>query len=95
MNSVDFDTIIPILKSNHIAFAGLFGSYARGEETPDSDIDLLVRFDKPIGLIKLVGIEYDLSDRLQKKVDLVTEGALSPYIKPHVLRDLKVLYGQR
>lgn len=95
MTSVNLDSILPILKENHIGFVAIFGSYARGEETENSDVDLLVRFDRPTGLIKLVGIENELSDRLHKKVDLVTEGALSPYIKPQVMRDLKILYGKR
>lgn len=84
-----------ILAQNDVAFAGLFGSYARGDETPGSDIDILVRFSKPKGLFDLVHLKHLLTSRLGREVDLVTEGALSPYIRGDVMRDLTVLYGQR
>ncbi len=76
-------------------YAGVFGSFARGEEKPESDIDILVRFNKPIGLFDFIGLEQELSGNLKRKVDLVTENALSPYIKDSVMRDLRVFYGAR
>ena len=87
--------ISPILESNEIEFAGIFGSYARGEEIKDSDIDILVKFKNPKSLLKVVGLEMDLSDALQKKVDLVTEGGICPHIKKDVLKDLQLIYGRR
>jgi len=87
--------IEPVLKKHDVSFAGLFGSRARGEERPDSDVDLLVRFNEQKGLFEMVGLEHDLSEVLNLEVDVVTEGALSPSLKFEVLKDLQPLYGQR
>lgn len=84
--------IIPLAKASNMTYVGLFGSYARGDENEKSDIDLLVQFLKPITLIEFIQIENKLSKALNRKVDLVTEKALSPYLKPYVIKDLKVLY---
>jgi len=89
------DKIVPILKSSDVEFAGIFGSYARGEVTKDSDIDILVRFANRKSLLDLVHLENTLSDTLNRKVEVVTEGFISPYIKNYVLSDLKILYGER
>ncbi len=70
---------------------GLFGSYARGEQNPESDLDILVDFDEPVGLFKFM----DLNDQLEKltgmKVDLVTRGALKPYIGKRILSEVSYL----
>ncbi|HBL39589.1 TPA: hypothetical protein DDZ10_02865 [Candidatus Uhrbacteria bacterium] len=87
--------LVPLLKQSHVEFAGIFGSVARGEATPTSDIDLLVRFSKPIGLFELVGVQQNLSEQLKKPVDLVTEASLCRHIRDRVLNDLVVLYGKQ
>lgn len=87
--------IEPILKENDVEFAGIFGSYARGEERSDSDVDVLIRFREPKSLLEIVGLEMELSEILNKKVDLVTEPALCPHIKRDVMKDLKLIYGRR
>ena len=87
--------IEPLLKKHDVSFVGVFGSRARGEEKPGSDIDLLVRFKEQKGLFELVGLERDLSESLNIKVDLVTEGGLSPLLKSEVMKDLQPIYGQR
>ena len=74
---------------------GVFGSTARGEDSEGSDIDILVRFAKPISLLSLVELERELSDALARKVDLLTESAISPYLKDRILKDLLVIYGKR
>lgn len=66
----------------------LFGSFARGEENAQSDVDILVAFDRPIGLFRFVELETKLSEMLNRRVDLVTEDALKPAIKPEVLKDI-------
>jgi|SRR3990167_5998984 len=87
---------VPILKENDVAFAAVFGSFARGGEHTKSDIDILIRFGKPKkSLLDLVSLENDLSEVLHRKVDLVTENGLHPYIRNNVLGDLKVIYGKR
>ncbi len=87
------EKIIEICKRNDISFCALFGSYAREEANEESDIDLLVRFSKPIGW-KFYAIAEDLQDVLGKKVDLATENMLNKYIRESVLRDLKVIYEE-
>ncbi len=89
--------VIPILQSNDVEFAGVFGSYARGEAKEESDIDLLIRYaqQKQKSLLDLVALQRKLSERLNSKVDLLTEASVSPYIKEDVMKDLIVFYGQR
>lgn len=87
------EKIVEICKRNDISYCALFGSFARGEATDASDIDLLVRFSKPIGW-KFYGIAEDLQEVLGKKVDLATENMLNKYIRASVLRDLKVIYEE-
>lgn len=84
-----------ILALNDVSYAGLFGSFARGEEKSTSDIDILIRFNKPKSLMDLVHIQKLISEQVGRKVDLVTEGALSPYTRKNVMHDLTDLYGQR
>jgi len=74
--------------------AWIFGSYARGEETSRSDMDILVRFDKnaTITLIDYAGIMLDLEKLLRKKVDLVSEGALYDFVKETVEQDKILVY---
>lgn len=87
------EKIVEICKRNDISYCALFGSFARGEADENSDIDLLVRFSKPIGW-KFYGIAEDLEDALGRKVDLATENMLNKYIRESVLRDLKVIYEE-
>lgn len=77
-----------------ISFLGAFGSYARGEETKDSDVDLLVKFSKRKSLLDLVRIERELSELIGFKVDLLTEKSISPYIRDSIKRDLQVIYNE-
>ena len=72
----------------HVKSIGLFGSVARGEQAPGSDIDILVEFDPAIGLLKFIELEEFLSDRLGRKVDLVSRKALKPQIGRVVLSEL-------
>ena len=72
----------------------VFGSAARGEEGPDSDIDLLVRFSEPKSLLELVRIEREFSEHFRRPVDLVTEGDLSPYIRDEILLHASTVYGE-
>ena len=77
----------PVLK------AWLFGSFSRGEETKDSDVDFMVSLDKskPIGL-KFFGMWNDLEELLGRKVDLVSEGTLLPFAQESVERDKILVY---
>jgi uncharacterized protein len=66
----------------------IFGSYARNEQTSESDLDILVDFGETVNLIEIIGIEQELSERLGVKVDLVTMRSLNPRIKQHIEKDL-------
>jgi len=75
-----FEKISFFLKKEGATKVAIFGSYARGEERPESDIDVLVEFHETKGLISMVRIERELSEFLGVKVDLLTEGSISPYL---------------
>ena len=81
-------------KTQPVLKAWLFGSYARGEETPWSDMDILVQYDRnqPIGLLKIVSMQADLEDLLGREVDLVEEGTLRPWAVESVNHDKKLIY---
>ena len=93
MNTAERDIIIAMCREYDAAMVGIFGSTARGEASEFSDIDLLVRFSKPKSLLSLVRLERNLSDTLGRKVDLLTESAISPYLKDRILKELRVIYG--
>ena len=71
-----------------ISELGIFGSYARGEERSDSDLDVLVTFEEPVTLFDLVRLENELTDELGVEVDLVTKESLKPRIESHVTEDI-------
>jgi len=76
---------LPELRDEYgVASFALFGSYVRGEQEPDSDIDILVTFEDPPGLIGFTELEHTLSELLGQSVDLVTENALKPRIGDRV-----------
>lgn len=72
--------------------AGLFGSYSRGEQTENSDIDIVI--DPPTGMnyFTFFDLKEELESRMQKKVDLLTYRSLNPHIKPYVENDQVIIY---
>ncbi len=86
-------TIAEYFKTQPVLKAWLFGSFARGEETPMSDVDIIVLLDhtKPIGL-KFFGIWNDLEKLLDRKVDLVEEGELLSFAEESVNHDKRLIY---
>ena len=89
---IDTNKIEEICRNNNVAMVGVFGSSVRGEASEGSDIDLLVRFDKRKSLLEAVRLERELSTALGRKVDLLTETAISPYIRDRILGELQVIY---
>lgn len=87
-----YSDIVEFLKSKGATKVAVFGSYVRNEETTDSDIDVMVDFDKPITLLDFVGFQLDLEDKIGIKVDLVMEGGINPLVEKYVKKDLTVLY---
>jgi predicted nucleotidyltransferase len=89
-----FESEIRPIKSRLIAAGvqrlGVFGSFGRGEAVKDSDVDVLVRFDDTARTFdNLYAVAEALEEVFQRRVDLVTEDALSPYLRPHILKDVK------
>jgi predicted nucleotidyltransferase len=85
-------TLVSFLGNYGARRIGVFGSYARGEQRPDSDLDVLVDFSDRKSLLTLVRIERELSETLGVKVDLLTEQAISPYLIDRIKSELKVIY---
>jgi predicted nucleotidyltransferase len=78
--------LLPELREKyHVAEVAVFGSRARTDATPRSDLDLLVTFDPEASLFDLVGIELDLTERLGLEVDVVTPASIKPRIKEKIL----------
>lgn len=77
-----------ILKKITVKKIGLFGSYVRGDQKRRSDVDFLVVFEQPT-FDNFMELVFSLEKYLGKKVDLVTEGSLSPYLRPYVEKEVK------
>lgn len=86
------NTIIKTLKSRNAVSVSLFGSFARAEEHSGSDIDLLVKFSPNKSIFEMLAIEQELEELTGRKVDLLTEHSLSPYIIDQIRREMRVLY---
>jgi uncharacterized protein len=77
-----------ILKKYRVKRIGLFGSYVRGEQKRYSDIDFLVEFEEPT-FDNFMDLVFSLEDLFSKKVELITNGNLSPYIQPYVEKEVR------
>ena len=90
--------IVPVLLPWGVKRVALFGSVVREEDTPESDIDILVELkppgERPLIGLKWFGLEEELSHILGREVELVSESALSPYIRPYVEKEMVVLYEE-
>lgn len=71
---------------------GIFGSYSRNDQTPESDLDILVEFIKPVGFLKFFDLEEYLTERLGMKIELLSSDAIKPLIKKNILAD--IVYAQ-
>lgn len=84
--------ILPILKQAGVKRSSIFGSYVRGEETKNSDIDILVELPKGSSLLDLIGLEIELKKVVGKKVDLLTYNSINPLLKEYIQKDqLRIL----
>ena len=79
--------VVPILKKYGVVKAGIFGSYARGEQKKRSDVDILIKFKRGKSLLEVVGLELELKKKIRREVDLLTYGAISPYLKKRILKE--------
>ena len=78
---------LPILKEAGVTRSAVFGSYVRGEQQKNSDIDLLVEVPKGTGLFTFVGLAHKLEEALGKKVDLVTYKSIHPLLRDSILKE--------
>ena len=94
---IPIDEIGAFCRRHHIRELALFGSVLRENFTPDSDVDVLIDFepkaDEKLTLLDLVGMQLELSQILQREVDLVLRDGLKPLIKDEVLANLEVIYA--
>ncbi len=68
---------------------GIFGSFARGEETEYSDIDILVEFSESVDLFHFIRLQYYLAELFGRKIDMVTPDALKPMIKEQIIGEVQ------
>jgi len=75
-----------------VRYAAVFGSVARGEDRPESDVDLLVRLGRPTGMVGYMKLIEGLEESLERKVDVITEQSLNEHLLPYVARDIATIY---
>ena len=92
---VDETKLADLCRQYHVRELSVFGSAARGEMRPDSDIDLLVEFipEAKVNLFEYSGLMLDLSKLIGRKVDLVSKKGLKPLIRASVLKEARLLYA--
>ena len=88
--------IVEYFKTQPVLKAWLFGSYSRGEERPDSDVDILVQYDReqPVGLLRISKMQLVLEHLLGKDVDLVDQETLFPWVEDNVNREKELIYAR-
>lgn len=84
------DKIKPILKRHDVKRAAVFGSYARGDYSKRSDVDILIKYRQDNkSYFDLIGLQQELEEKLKKKVDLLTYSGVHPYLKKEIFRTKK------
>lgn len=88
--------IAEYFKTQPVLKAWLFGSYSRGEERSDSDVDILVQYDReqPVGLLRISKMQLVLEHLLGKDVDLVDQETLFPWVEDNVNREKELIYAR-
>jgi len=91
---INKEKLLDIFTKNDISFMALFGSFAAGRQKTKSDVDIIIKFDKSKekSLLDLVHTENELEKLFKRKVDLLTPGSLSPYLKKDIFSSMKVIY---
>lgn len=87
-----FNQIVQTLKKHNAIEIAVFGSFAREDENQKSDIDIIVKFLGRKSLLDIVGIEQELSEKIGRKIDLLTEKSISPYLIDRIKREIKIIY---
>ena len=92
MVQFDRNRLAEICREHGVTRLRVFGSAARGEERPDSDIDIIVDFGMPVGFFGVIRFEDALSEFFGRSVDLVTEPGLSPFIRENVIASAAIIF---
>lgn len=87
--------MLPVFRDQGITKAAIFGSFAVGEETKNSDIDLLVKFKSTPSLLDLSRLKIKLENKAGRKVDVITYNGIHPCLKEIILREQKIIYEKR
>jgi predicted nucleotidyltransferase len=82
-----------LCKNEGIVFLALFGSFSRGENNENSDIDLFVRFSENKSLFEIIALTHKLSELLGRNVDLLTENSISSYLKETIFKEMEEIYA--
>ncbi len=87
------ELLVKELKKEGVIKAALFGSIARGEQSQDSDIDIIVQFEEGKSLLDLAGLKVKLEEIFKKKVDVITYNSIHPQLKKYIEKDQELLYA--
>jgi len=87
--------ILPILKSQGVLRAAVFGSAAKGKMKTKSDVDILVKLAPNKSLLDLVGLKLELENKLNRNVDVISYGGIHPLLKDIILNEQKVIYESK
>jgi predicted nucleotidyltransferase len=95
MMHVDDASLVDVCRRYNVKELSLFGSVARGETRPESDVDIMVEFEPGarVGLVRFESLAEELEALAGRRVDLVTRRGLKPWVRPAVLKDARVIYA--
>ena len=93
--TIDHERLVEICRRYHVRELALFGSTARGDNRPESDVDIMIEYDPHAtpGLIDFSKLRFELEDLMARRVDLVTKRGLKPLVRQHVVDESVVLYA--
>lgn len=94
MNNLRFDSpaLLDLYRRYDVSRLAVFGSVARGQATRRSDVDLLVAYSRPKSLLQHAALQRQISEIIGRKVDLLTEAALSPYLRDRIVGESRVVF---
>ena len=87
--------LIDILRKNGAVKIAIFGSRVRDDWKKDSDVDVLVKFDKKMDLLEFIGIKQEIEDEIGEKIDLITFDGLDETVKDQVLKEMVIPYDEK